>query len=120
MMNLMHWRLVVAVADHGNIKDASEKLFRTPSALSMTLRQIEDRLGRPLFETDRKSTLTVTGRFLYDEAMTLLRDHDRAMERIAAQSKARSGRLRICRCGRGHRHDRGQKHCRPSATHQKV
>ncbi|NBE09079.1 LysR family transcriptional regulator [Paragemmobacter ruber] len=95
MIRLEALRAFVEVADHGNIKDASERLFRTPSALSMTLKQIEDRLGCPLFETDRKSSLTDMGRFLYDQAVVLLRDYDRAMERIDAQSKARSGRLRI-------------------------
>ena len=95
MIRLEALRAFVEVADHGNIKDASEKLFRTPSALSMTLKQIEDRLGCPLFETDRKSSLTDMGRFLYNQSVVLLRDYDRAMERIEAQSKARSGRLRI-------------------------
>jgi hypothetical protein len=95
MLRLEALRAFVEVAEHGNIKDASERLYRTPSALSMTLKQIEDRLGCPLFETDRKSTLTEMGRFLYDQSVVLLRDYDRAMERIAAQSKARSGRLRI-------------------------
>ncbi|MFO1173699.1 MAG: LysR substrate-binding domain-containing protein [Paracoccaceae bacterium] len=95
MLRLEALRAFVEVADHGNIKDASEKLYRTPSALSMTLKQIEDRLGCPLFETDRKSSLTEMGRFLYDQSAVLLRDYDRAMERIEAQSKARSGRLRI-------------------------
>ena len=95
MLRLEALRAFVEVAEHGNIKDASERLFRTPSALSMTLKQIEDRLGCPLFETDRKSTLTEMGRFLYDQSVVLLRDYDRAMERIEAQSKARSGRLRI-------------------------
>jgi len=95
MIRLEALRAFVEVADHGNIKDASEKLYRTPSALSMTLKQIEDRLGCPLFETDRKSSLTDMGRFLYNQAVVLLRDYDRAMERIEAQSKARSGRLRI-------------------------
>ncbi|MDX5351302.1 MAG: LysR family transcriptional regulator [Paracoccaceae bacterium] len=95
MIRLEALRAFVEVADHGNIKDASEKLYRTPSALSMTLKQIEDRLGCPLFETDRKSNLTEMGRFLYRQAVVLLRDYDRAMERIEAQSKARSGRLRI-------------------------
>lgn len=95
MLRLEALRAFVEVADHGNIKDASERLFRTPSALSMTLKQIEDRLGCPLFETDRKSSLTEMGRFLYDQSIVLLRDYDRAMERIEAQSKARSGRLRI-------------------------
>jgi DNA-binding transcriptional LysR family regulator len=95
MIRLEALRAFVEVADHGNIKDASEKLYRTPSALSMTLKQIEDRLGCSLFETDRKSSLTDMGRFLYKQAVVLLRDYDRAMERIEAQSKARSGRLRI-------------------------
>ena len=95
MLRLEALRAFVEVADHGNIKDASERLYRTPSALSMTLKQIEDRLGCPLFETDRKSSLTDMGRFLYDQSVVLLRDYDRAMERIEAQSKARSGRLRI-------------------------
>ena len=95
MLRLEALRAFVEVADHGNIKDASERLFRTPSALSMTLKQIEDRLGCPLFETDRKSSLSEMGRFLYDQSVVLLRDYDRAMERIEAQSRARSGRLRI-------------------------
>lgn len=95
MIRMEALRAFVEVADHGNIKDASEKLFRTPSALSMTLKQIEDRLGCALFETDRKSSLTDMGRFLHDQAVILLRDYDRAMERIDAQAKARSGRLRI-------------------------
>lgn len=95
MLRLEALRAFVEVADHGNIKDASERLFRTPSALSMTLKQIEERLGAPLFETDRKSTLTEMGRFLYDQAVVLLRDYDRAMERIEAQAKGRAGRLRI-------------------------
>ncbi|MEY4304325.1 MAG: HTH-type transcriptional regulator CynR [Pseudomonadota bacterium] len=95
MLRLEALRAFVEVADHGNIKEAAERLFRTPSALSMTLKQIEDRLGCALFESDRKSNLTDMGRFLYDQAAVLLRDYDRAMERIDAQAKARSGRLRI-------------------------
>ncbi len=95
MLRLEALRTFVEVADHGNIKDASERLYRTTSAVSMTLKQIEDRLGGPLFETDRKSTLTEMGRFLYDQSVIVLRDYDRAMERIEAQSKGRSGKLRI-------------------------
>lgn len=95
MIRLEALRAFVEVADHGNIKDASEKLYRTTSAVSMTLKQIEDRLGCALFETDRKSSLTDMGRFLHAQAVVLLRDYDRAMEQIEARSKARSGRLRV-------------------------
>lgn len=95
MIRLEALRAFVEVADAGNIKDAADKLFRTPSAISMTLKQIEDRLGWPLFETDRKSSLTEIGGFLHAQAVVLIRDYDRAMERVEAQARARSGRLRL-------------------------
>lgn len=95
MIRLEALRVFVEVADRGTIREAADRLFRTPSALSMTLTQIESRIGCPLYETDRKSSLTQMGRFLYDQATALLRDYDRAMERIEAEAKGRSGRLRI-------------------------
>jgi len=88
-------RVLVTVADHGNIKDAADRLHRTPSAVSMTLKQIEDRLARPLFETDRKQTLSDLGQLVYDSSVVLLRDYDRAMEVIATHAGALSGKLRL-------------------------
>ena len=61
-------RTFVEVADAGNITDASEVLGRTPSAVSMTLKQLEELLGRPLFEGDRKSKLTSLGAFVLEQA----------------------------------------------------
>lgn len=95
MIRLEALRTFVEVAEHGNIKDAAEKLCRTPSALSMTLKQIEDRLGCALFETDRKHSLTEMGRFLLATGDILLRDYDHAMDLVAAHAEARSGRLRL-------------------------
>lgn len=95
MIRIEALRTFVEVAEHGNIRDAAEKLCRTPSALSMTLKQIEDLLDAPLFETDRKSSLTETGRFLLDTARILLRDYDRAMELVLEQARAKGGRLRL-------------------------
>ena len=95
MIRLDALRALVAVADHGNIKDAADQLHRTTSALSMTLKQIEDRLGGPLFEADRKQTLTELGLLVRDTGVILLRDYDRAMEAIAAHAGAFSGRLRL-------------------------
>ena len=95
MIRMEALRALVAVAEHGNIKDAAEQLHRTPSALSMTLKQIEDRLGGPLFEADRKQTLTELGQLVFETGTILLRDYDRAMEAIAAHAGAFSGRLRL-------------------------
>lgn len=95
MIRLEALRALVTVADNGNIKDAADRLHRTPSAVSMTLKQIEDRLGGPLFEADRKQTLSNLGQMVYDHSVVLLRDYDRAMEVIATHAGARSGKLRL-------------------------
>jgi DNA-binding transcriptional LysR family regulator len=88
-------RVFVTVADCGNIRDAADRLFRTQSAISMTLKQIEDHLGAPLFESDRKHSLTELGRFVSGVARILLRDHDTAIALIEEYASGTSGRLRI-------------------------
>lgn len=95
MIRLEALRALVTVAENGNIKDAADRLHRTASAVSMTLKQIEDRLGSPLFEADRKQTLSSLGQLVYDHSVVLLRDYDRAMEVIATHAGARSGKLRL-------------------------
>lgn len=88
-------RVFVTVAECGNIKDAADRLFRTQSAISMTLKQVEDQLGAPLFETDRKHSLTDLGQFVQGVATVLLRDHDSAVALIETYAKGNSGRLRL-------------------------
>jgi DNA-binding transcriptional LysR family regulator len=61
----------------------------------MTLKQIEDRVGVPLFESDRKSSVTTMGQFLLETGRILLRDFDQAMDMVASRAQARSGRLRL-------------------------
>lgn len=95
MLRLEALRVFVTVADSGNIKDAAERVGRTPSAVSMTLKQIEERLGAPLFETDRKHRLTDLGRFVHKAAVVLLRDYERAVDLIEAYAQNRTGRLRL-------------------------
>jgi DNA-binding transcriptional LysR family regulator len=70
-------RCFAVVARHGNLSEASQQLGRSPSAVSMMLKQFEDHLGEPLFETDRKSKLSPLGAFVLEQA------------------KARQGRVRI-------------------------
>ncbi|MDH3233239.1 MAG: LysR family transcriptional regulator, partial [Alphaproteobacteria bacterium] len=61
-------RTFVVVAEAGNIVEAADTLGRTPSAISMTLKQLEDHLGRPLFEGDRKANLTALGTYVLEKA----------------------------------------------------
>lgn len=95
MIRLEALRAFVTVAECGNIREAAERLFRTQSAVSMTLKQVEDTLGAPLFERDRKNLLTELGIFVRDMATVMLRDHDAAMGLMMGHARGQIGRLRI-------------------------
>ena len=54
MMNLLHWRLLVAVADAGNISRAAEEIGMTQSGASQAIAQLEASLGFPLVTRERR------------------------------------------------------------------
>ncbi|RYG91426.1 LysR family transcriptional regulator [Loktanella sp. IMCC34160] len=62
-------RVFRIVADQGSLAGAAARLGRTPSAISMTLSQLEAEVGAPLFETDRKNRLTKVGALVLEEAV---------------------------------------------------
>lgn len=85
----------VTVARCGNLADAAKQLHRTPSAVSMTLKGLDAHFERPLFETDRKSTLTPLGRYVFEQSRIAL---DRFGETVAAMeryARAEAGSVRI-------------------------
>ncbi|KZK84526.1 HTH-type transcriptional regulator CynR [Pseudovibrio sp. Ad13] len=88
-------RCFVAVARTGNLSDASEVLGRTPSALSMMLKQLEENLGQSLFETDRKNRLSALGSFVLEQAERELYQFDGMVQDIVNFAKAKSGKVRL-------------------------
>ncbi|MEM6324752.1 MAG: LysR family transcriptional regulator, partial [Pseudomonadota bacterium] len=48
-------RTFVAIAETGNFSSAAQAVFRTPSAVSMQVKKMEEALGRPLFTRDSRS-----------------------------------------------------------------
>ncbi len=83
------------VAQTGSLAEAAARLGRTPSAISMTLKQLEEHLGQRLFESDRKNRLTSLGDYVLEQAQNELRQFDstiRAIETFASTSK---GLIRI-------------------------
>jgi len=95
MISITALRTFVHVAECGTIRDAAARLFRTPSAVSMTLTQLERELGAPLFQSDRKNRLTALGEAILQVARELVRDHDRGVDRIGALAAGREGRLHL-------------------------
>lgn len=83
------------VAQTGSLADAAQMLGRTPSAVSMMLKQFEDHIGAPLFESVRKSQLTPLGAMIRDEAVRELSHFDRTIAAIEALSRADEGHVHL-------------------------
>lgn len=80
-------RHFVAVAETGSLAAAGTRLGRSPSAVSMMVKQLQDSLGAPLFSGDRKSQLSPLGRFVLDQAkseIAHLEATNRAISKFAA------------------------------------
>ena len=88
-------RCFVTVAQTGNLADAANRLGRTQSALSMTLKQLEENLGKRLFESDRKNRLTPLGEQVFELAQTQLRQFDYTIRAIETSAKSPKGLIRI-------------------------
>ena len=95
MIKLETLRTFVTVAEAGNIKDAAERLCRTASAVSMTLKHLEQEVGGELFETDRKNRLTPLGAFMLESARLQIQNYDRTVNGIRAYARNQIGRLTL-------------------------
>ncbi len=66
-------RTFVAIAETGSFSAAANSVFRTPSAVSMQIKKLEETLGRPMFTRDARSvSLTPDGEVLLGYARRLL------------------------------------------------
>lgn len=76
-LNYHHLHYFWTIAREGSVASAAARLHVTASALSIQLRQLEDRLGQPLFTRhNRRLTLTEAGRIALDYADTIFKSGD--------------------------------------------
>jgi DNA-binding transcriptional LysR family regulator len=88
MMNLMHWRLMVAVADAENVTRAAERYGITQSGASQAISQMEDALGIKVFVRDRRTTtVTAAGQQVIGHARRMLAELE-AIQRVANAARA--------------------------------
>ena len=95
MIKIEMLRCFGTVAQTGNLADAAIRLGRTQSALSMTLKQLEEHLGQRLFENERKNRLTPLGQEVFQLAQQQLRQFDDTIDAIETAASAPQGLLRI-------------------------
>jgi DNA-binding transcriptional LysR family regulator len=85
-----------AIARHGSFTRAAAELEVTPSALSQTMRQLEQRLGARLLQrSTRKVGLTEAGRLFLERIGPALAEIDGAVEALRQHGDHPAGTLRI-------------------------
>ena len=96
-LEIRHLRLVAGIADAGSMTRAAGQLHLTQSALSHQLRDIESRLGTPLFtRLGRSMVLTEPGRRVLDAARRVLGEVQRAEEDVRRLAGHGEGTIRVC------------------------
>jgi len=90
-------RSFVAISETGSFTAAAKTVSRTPSAVSMQIKKLEEQIGRPLFNRDGRSvSLTADGEALLGVGQQMLRLNEQAMTRFVAicnhSSRGRSKR----------------------------
>ncbi|MDR9440424.1 MAG: LysR family transcriptional regulator [Halomonas sp.] len=93
MLELRHLRTLVALRDAGSLVEAAERVHLTQSALSHQIKDLEERLGSPLFlrkskpvEFTRAGTRLLT---LGEQILPLVRMAERDLARLAGNEQGR-------------------------------
>lgn len=94
--SITQWRHFLWVAELKSFHAASERAFRTQPAISLSIRQLEARLGEPLFEANRKAVrLTAFGELCLPKAQELLEQHDRLLAEIDRLARRDEGSVTL-------------------------
>ncbi len=95
-MDLSQLEVFLAVAREGKFSRAAEKLHRTQSAVSQSVRKLEQDLGEALFDrSSRDGRLTDAGRLLQEYAERLLNLRADAAGALAELRQLQRGKLAI-------------------------
>ena len=79
-LDLDQLKTFVAIAETGSFTRAADAVFKTQSAVSMQMRRLEERIGKPIFTRDgRASRLTEEGERLLGYARRIVRLSDETL-----------------------------------------
>ena len=94
VLDLDQLRSFVAIAESGSFTRAGDVVHKTQSAVSMQMRRLEERIGKPIFERDgRQSKLTEEGERLLNYARRLIKLNDETL--AAFNDTELTGRVRL-------------------------
>jgi|TARA_R110001632_G_scaffold153168_2_gene270951 LysR family carnitine catabolism transcriptional activator len=98
-LKIAQLRHFVWVTELKGFHAAAEKAHRTQPAISLSIRDLESKLGEALFEKRNaktaKAELTPFGHYFLPKAKELISHHDRIAEDMALLSENKAGHLRL-------------------------
>src|SRR5579863_6987412 len=95
-MDILQLEHFIAVCEEGTFTRAAERVFRTQSAVSQSIKKIEDEIGAPLFARGMHDvTLTETGKVVLEYARRMVRLREEATRQIGALRNLNAGTLTI-------------------------
>ncbi len=95
-MDILQLEHFLAVVDERSFTRAAERLYRTQSALSQSVKKLEEELGAPLFARDvHEVSLTEAGKLLVDYGRRMISLRDEATYKLGRLKSLESGSLSI-------------------------
>ncbi len=94
-LKIQQLRYMIAVVEEGSFHGASRRLHRTQPALSMAVRDLEQKLGQDFFERGGKARLTPFGEYCLPRFRDLVNQHDRLARDVAAHADGREGHIHL-------------------------
>ena len=95
-MDNQNLKAFIAVASTGSFSEAAEHLYLTQSAISKRIAQLEEQIGKKLFDRiARQVSLTEAGQELLPRARHILKEYENALQAINDLSGEASGTLRL-------------------------
>lgn len=94
-LKVQQLRYVITVVEEGSFHEAARRLHRTQPALSMAVRELEQRLGQDLFERGSKTRLTPFGDYCVPRFRDMVGQHDRLAKDVINHASGRQGHIHI-------------------------
>jgi DNA-binding transcriptional LysR family regulator len=95
-INLKLLQTFLHAAESGSFRKAAEQSNRTPSAVSMQIKDLEERIGTSLFlRTPQRVNLTNEGRVLFEEIGFAMANVQASLDRLSDMAARRKGKIQI-------------------------
>ena len=91
-------RALDAIDKKGSFAAAAESLYKVPSALTYTVKKLEDEIGAPLFDRSKqRAVLTPAGKLVLARGREILHAANKMLDAVTLLESGREKELRIAR-----------------------